>query len=215
MNELYGIAKLAVALWIFNWLKPKLGEFTKEWITWGPLIADCVALVASAALVFFVTGRLLARPRLTVNWLDDRFETLGPVTQLQYLPSLPAIKAYDVQIRMDRMSLFGAGLALACAKFGAKVTASLDPGHAVVFVDEMQSTHPTASCTSDAIAFKLSGSLRTGTLSWINISLQHASGPSVVTLSCDYSVKIWVLPSWMSGLLMPVGSPIKKFEIRS
>ncbi|WP_368681067.1 hypothetical protein R1X32_42890 [Rhodococcus opacus] len=215
MSELYNILKIAAALFVFNTVKPKLGDLTKTWGTWGALAADAAALVISAAIVHFVTGKALAPPRLHIDWVQDRVPLRGPCAQLAAPANQPDIGGYEVTLKYECESWWARMISAAGSKWGATVTVTMSPPNSVLLVPELGPPHPSASCSQGVVTFSLTGDLSTGTHSWINISLRKMSAPSLLELKCEYSVKLGNLGNWWSGLLIPISSPVKQFEVRS
>lgn len=215
MNQVYPILKLAAALFAYLHIEPKLNELTKDWGTWAPMAANTAALIASAALVHFVSGRVIARPRLNVEWLKDRYEAAGPCEQLHYDSARPAIQVYTLQVRLKKESWFARLVARIMKSAGCHATVSFDKPD-VVLVEELPAqSHSAASVVNGSARYELRNAT-TGLVSWMDVSLEAVgSMPRTLDITCEYSSKVGSCPGWLSRLLLPVSSQVRTFQIGS
>lgn len=215
MSELSAIFKLAVALFVYLQVKPVLATLTQGWATWGGIASDAAALIVSATLVHFVSGRVLARPVIKIDWLDERTPVLGPCVQLTSAPSSQAIQVYNVHMSYTSSSYLSKILVAACSRWGAEASVTLNPTEAAVLVREIGPAHSSASCAQGIIRFAIVQSPSTSNFSWIAASLQKLDGPTEIELECIYSIKLGRLNQWCTALLIPVTSSVQTFQVRS
>ncbi|OZD85587.1 hypothetical protein CH273_02175 [Rhodococcus sp. 05-339-2] len=218
MTELYGVFKLAAALALYLFLDPRLAGWAEPHGHVGSIVAEIVNITVSAAVVYAVTGRLLQRPRLTVNWVHDRVETAGPCVQLTHsAANFHRIRVFDLQLRYEGSSLLAKGLAGLCKHRGATVVMSLVPDQVAIVVLETSGVlHNTASVTSPTtVTFAVREPQIDVVTSWIEVSLEaHPNCGALSPVKCRYSIQVGGLWGWLSKLLVPVSSPVEMFELR-
>ncbi|OZE17673.1 hypothetical protein CH262_25795 [Rhodococcus sp. 05-2255-1e] len=218
MKEIYGVLQLAAALVLFRYVDPYLAKLTDGYGDVGEIAKNLVNILISAAAVYFVTGRIFARPRIRIDWVQDRVETSGPEAQLAYpAANHGRIQVFELKLRCEGNSLVAWALRALCERNGALASVRLAPSQRAFLVDEMTGNqHNTASVVaSSEVRFQMNRLETDVDSSWIEVSLEAQPGcASLVQVKCEYDFTIYGLWPWLSHRLMPISSPVKKFELR-